>query len=161
MVEVYSLVSSSANHPTSHSKPSQFPGEHTALRKLFKRKKSLLSYQVPTSSWVERVQVWLRALLRGTAPQQIQPSRQLEPATYHLQLATLPRMGYDAWHKLWIYSPLQAQLLIVIVPLLCLSSEATHFPAFKHTQSNSLFLPILVSQVVDKQWIAAKTYISP
>ena len=52
--------------------------------------KSQLSYQVPTSSWVERVHMWVKALPRGAVPQPIQPSRRSNLQSLTCKSRTLP-----------------------------------------------------------------------
>ena len=102
-VEVYSLVCRSANHPILHNYTPitgpvhsfshlNFPGSaqpccHYGAGNYLITRELLQTYQVPTYSWVERVHVWVKALPRSTAPQQIQASRHLDPAISRLQVA--------------------------------------------------------------------------
>ena len=102
-VKVYGLVSGAKRHspdytrlPTGrricsfisrlNSLESIKPCCHHGAGNCLNIRKSSLSYQVPTYSWIEIVHAWVNALPRGTLPQQIQPTQRFEPVMSLLQV---------------------------------------------------------------------------
>ena len=104
------------------SSTSSIPCWHTSLRpqrswNYSNTHKPLLSYQVPACFSVDRVHVWVKALIRGTAPQQTKLSRRLRPVISCLELAHVGLYHLLTTNHLWGCIVLKSVLIWLWLPI--------------------------------------------